>query len=538
MGKERDGRKPQPAGAGERAVSGRTPGWAWGGAAAAVAIGALLRLRGLGAAGLWTDELVSWWAASSRSIGDLLSRCSECMATPPGAFVLQHVSVAAFGKSEWALRLPSALAGVAAIVVLFLAGRRLFGAEAGAVAALLLAIHPAHLWFSTDARPYALAVLLGACSVWAFAELLRGGTTRSLVAYAAATAALLYVQFVFLPLLLAQAIAWLLVCRLAPGTLPPRRAAIAFSAAILPALPLLPQILGVARRAGALTWPAKDEFPPQVYAFLQTTPLLTAVLVFLAAAWALGRSPLEARAGGGPEEEGRERRDALAVTLQYLLPLLLLGTLALRLPSLVKPRYAAAYLAPAALLLGWALTRPAWAAGRRLLAAAYLALILATQVIPEMRAGRPFNKDTQVEDWRGAARFVAEGRQPGDLVLLRAGLVETADLYRGAFPDACTPYLASPLSDFYLPGEGDLAVLPPEFAPPPYPSAYAERLAPSLEERRRIWLVMLNPPDPNGYLRAALTYVRDTTQLPFRPERSGNFGQVNAFLLTVDDTAR
>src|SRR6185436_8097520 len=43
-----------------------------------LAVGACLRFRGLSTRGLWTDELVSWWAVSSRSWSELLQRCTTC----------------------------------------------------------------------------------------------------------------------------------------------------------------------------------------------------------------------------------------------------------------------------------------------------------------------------------------------------------------------------------------------------------------------------------------------------------------------------
>ena len=498
--------------------------------ALALLAGAVLRLRTLGEAGLWTDELVSWWAASSDSVGELLTRCADCMAIPPASLLLQHASVGAFGKSEWALRLPSALAGIAAILVVFLAGRRMFGAEAGAVAAAVLSIHPAHLWFSADARPYALAVLLAAASIWAFHELTRDGSWRNVIVYAGATAGLLHLQFVFLPLIGAQALAVFLGRR--TGAPAWRRVGLAFAGAAVLSIPVLPQLLGVAARAGALAWPAKDEFPPGIYALLQSTPLLCSLAVVLILALATGRDPL---AVGG--EEPRSSFDLLAVASQAFVPLLCLGLLALRLSSLVKPRYYSVYLVPIVLLLGWALTRPAWIAGRRLGVALFVGLILATQVVPEMRAGRSFNRDVQGEDWRGAVRMVLEGRQPGDAVLVRSGLVESADFFRGSYPEICEPYLLAPLSDFYYSGEGKPTLLPSEFEGPPYPPAYSRRIGAALEGVGRIWVVMLNPPNPTGYLRAAVGYIWEATGRPFRPERSGSFGNVNVFLLTPDPGA-
>lgn len=95
-------------------------------------------------------------------MAEVISRCGSCVATPPLSFLLEHLSVRALGPSETAPRLPSALAGIATVGVVFGAGWRMFGPTVGAVAALLMAIHPVDLCFSADARPYGLAILLAA----------------------------------------------------------------------------------------------------------------------------------------------------------------------------------------------------------------------------------------------------------------------------------------------------------------------------------------------------------------------------------------
>jgi len=530
---------PQPASpdaAGRPPVGFGAAPWAWAGLAIALAAGAWLRLRGLGEPGLWTDELVSWWAASAPSLGEVLSRASGCMATPPLSFVAEHVSIGMFGGSEWAMRLPSALAGLAAIVLVFVAGWRMFGPAAGAFSALFLAIHPYHLWFSTDARPYALSILLAAGSTWALSEMLRSWRPGAIAAYALCAAGLLYTQFVFLPLLAAHALALLLAWwadRDRP--FPWGRAAAAFGGAALLSLPLVPHLLGVAGRAGSLTWPVQGEFPPGVSWMFQTTPLVTAVLVYLAVVWLRSHRAVGEAAPAGEGDGVARRSDLLALALAALLPLIALGLLSylLDLPSLVKPRYGAAYLAPCALLVGWAVTRPTWPTGRRVLAGTYLALIVLAGVLPVVREGRSFNINAANEDWRGALTLVQSELQPGDLVLARTGLVEGAILYDGSYPDACTGYVAAPIADLYLSGRPEIVVLPPELAATPYPASYDVRIARRLGGRSRVWLVMFHGRDPNAYFRAIGTYVQESSGRPFRLAKSTSFRNVTVALLVA-----
>ncbi len=74
-----------------------------------------------------------------------------------------------FPVSEWALRLPSLVAGLACIAGIFFLCRRALGDEVALVAALLAAVDPIQVTVSTQARPYALGNL--ACLL-SFAALL------------------------------------------------------------------------------------------------------------------------------------------------------------------------------------------------------------------------------------------------------------------------------------------------------------------------------------------------------------------------------
>ncbi|MCB9841778.1 MAG: glycosyltransferase family 39 protein [Phycisphaeraceae bacterium] len=64
---------------------------------------------------------------------------------PPMIYWMQAASVKVFGATEFAVRLPSAVAGSIAVVLVFVIGRRLWGARRGAIAAALYAVMPIHV---------------------------------------------------------------------------------------------------------------------------------------------------------------------------------------------------------------------------------------------------------------------------------------------------------------------------------------------------------------------------------------------------------
>src|SRR5215813_3948901 len=100
---------------------------------------------------------------------------------PPGYYLLMLPWTRVMGTSLRAIRLPSALLGLASVGLLFwlgsLAGRRL----AGGVAAILLAASGYHIFWSQVARMFALACFLGLASTVVLLLIARGSRHRSLL---------------------------------------------------------------------------------------------------------------------------------------------------------------------------------------------------------------------------------------------------------------------------------------------------------------------------------------------------------------------
>ena len=71
------------------------------------------------------------------------------------------------GSSAGWLRLPSALAAIAAVGVLVLLVDRWFGSRAALLSGLLLAVHPMLTFYGQDARPYTLVTLCFLLATWA-----------------------------------------------------------------------------------------------------------------------------------------------------------------------------------------------------------------------------------------------------------------------------------------------------------------------------------------------------------------------------------
>jgi mannosyltransferase len=218
------------------------------GLAAIGAAGLAVRLVLLGRQPISRDEAFTAVVAR-RSWGGMLDVVRHDSA-PPLSYVLDHVATA-LSSSPSLLRLPSALAGAAAIPVAAALGRRLGGDAAGLGAAAVCAAIPSLVIPSRDARMYALAATL----VMAFALVLWRALERPdrgrLAVLAAVTSAALLTHYLDAVALVATLVAGGLVLR-ERRALP--RALAAVGAGCVPLAAWLPVAHAQAGHAGQPFW--------------------------------------------------------------------------------------------------------------------------------------------------------------------------------------------------------------------------------------------------------------------------------------------
>lgn len=140
-------------------------------------IAAFLRFYCLTCSSLWHDE-GNTWALMSRSFGGIAAAAAADI-HPPGYYWLLKVWTHLFGADVLGLRSLSAMLGVALVVVVHAMGRQIgssgdlsVGARRSAfffplLAAFLTAINPFLVYYSQEARMYALLALLSAILFWA-----------------------------------------------------------------------------------------------------------------------------------------------------------------------------------------------------------------------------------------------------------------------------------------------------------------------------------------------------------------------------------
>jgi len=163
-----------------------------------------LRFHLLGAQSFWNDEGNSA-RLSERSISLIIEGTASDV-HPPLYYLALHGWRELVGETEFGLRALSAFAGILTVAMAMALGRQgNKGATIGrlsplivAIAGLLAAVNPALVYYSQEARMYALLALLAAGATWALLNWLGAGRRRSWpVTYVMLLTAGLYTHYFF-----------------------------------------------------------------------------------------------------------------------------------------------------------------------------------------------------------------------------------------------------------------------------------------------------------------------------------------------------
>jgi 4-amino-4-deoxy-L-arabinose transferase-like glycosyltransferase len=411
----------------------------WWPLAALVVLAAVLRLSTIDLQSFWYDEAFTPVHVLHASLGATLRAVVRSENTPPLWYLIAWADARVLGTGEVALRLPSALAGIATVPVAWAIGRELAGRRAAILGALLVAVSPLFIWYSQEARAYALFVLMAALAMLCFLRAERNPSGRNMALFALTGALALLSHYFAVFLLLGMAL-WLLA---GPGErrARTRRAALpALAALALVGLALLPLISAQGGHGtqwiGRWALSARLQAVPQYYLTgYAGAPLghgVEALVAVLAIAGAgLGLWTMRARgAPPGDAEALSAPRGALiagvVAVCGVLTPIVLVALGA----DYLAPRNLVAAMIPVSALLALLIVSPRMDGGAvararlvtaALLVLALLAVSLDVNVSPRLQRG----------NWRGLARA------------LRAGPAERA---------ITTVELGSAPLEYYMPG--------------------------------------------------------------------------------------
>ena len=157
----------------------------------------------LGSKSLWLDEILQV-LVSKNSMPGVLEGVSHHL-SPPLDYMILHFFLY-FGDSEFIARLPSAIFGILAIILIYAVGKMLFGTKEGLISALLLSISPMHIWYSQEARMYSLFTFLSLLSFFFFYRAIKDNDKIMWIGFTLSTFLCVYTHYFAFFVVLVQAL--------------------------------------------------------------------------------------------------------------------------------------------------------------------------------------------------------------------------------------------------------------------------------------------------------------------------------------------
>jgi 4-amino-4-deoxy-L-arabinose transferase-like glycosyltransferase len=368
-----------------------------------VAFAAALRLYQLNTESLWIDE---GYSIRDATLIDSISKASK----PLYYWILSlwmHL-----GNSDWLLRMPAVLFGVASVALIFLLGRLIWGTKAAVLASLLAAVSPLQVDHSQEVRMYTLLTLTAAGAMYFCLLGLRRGKSGYLFASALCTWLAILTHPVACLLLIPEftvlldfsrnrkinlwlwgggfllvAVAWIPWIPHVLGF----NEGFSTSWASLKARPTLGEIPMLWGSFGLGEWdPGQGHSRMHYILFIYT---YASVALMALSAWT-----------------DRRRAESRMVTVWLVFPVLVLFLLSIIKTNAWMTRYLI-FISPAFFLLLGAL----WARQKNMLAFAALGVLLF--MVPSAKLVRYYQKDTRPE-WKQAVQYVMKREKPGDIIAL------------------------------------------------------------------------------------------------------------------------
>jgi mannosyltransferase len=366
-------------------------------------LAAALRINCLSHDALWGDEITTVLLARM-PLTDLIKTNIVWENIPPLHHLILHFWIKLFGDSEYSVRMPSVLAGIAGVWITCILIRRLLGMRIALTAALLLAVNPMHIAYSQECRSYTISVLLGLAATDIFIRLLRRPTQRLHVAYVLLAALGLYAHLYGLFIILAHHIIyWLQFTRSfrnkRPLRLRPRPWIVDNLAAASLFAPWAPIVLKWTRAVAKNFWVREvtfDDVARSYYIYAGSRAVLfimTALIVLAIARW----------------RRSRRMRLGISMLLAILLvPVIVPVTLSVLTHPTFAPRYGIiAAVAMCSLAAAGIVALPRWLG---LITVITLAIL------------SPFGAAANIyrENWHAVADFLNQKMRPGDLAVVHA----------------------------------------------------------------------------------------------------------------------
>jgi len=373
----------------------------WWPLAALTLLAAVLRLSTLDLQSFWYDEAFTVVRDLHPGLVSTLHSVVHTENNPPLWYLIAWADSRVLGTGAIALRLPSALCGIALVPVAWGIGSELSGRRPATLMAALVAVNPLYVWYSQEARPYGLYVFTAGLALLAFVRADRV-PTRGRMGLFVLAAALAMLSHYFAVFLVAGMLVWLVR---APGARR-RLGVLAGGALVLAGLALLPLVIAQGGHGtqwiGRWALSSRLQAIPQYYLTGYSGSALGHGVELLVALPVLAGLVIGGRAlaGASGEEASRERQGLGAMLLVAGAGILIPLALAVLGADYLAPRNLVGAMLPVtaaiALLVGAPRTGRAGVYAGALIALASLAITIDVNLSPRLQRG----------DWRALAHAI------------------------------------------------------------------------------------------------------------------------------------
>jgi hypothetical protein len=199
---------------------------------------------------LWLDETISFFFIKG-GLREIMSR-QGWPDVPVYSYVLWLWTKVA-GSTEVALRIPSVVAMLGAVYLLYRAAWRLFDRDVGIIAALVFCLHPIIVFAAIDVRPYAFGAFTITACILALVHLRNNNSNWLAALFGITAACIVYFQLLFIVILPALALCffWL---RMSGHKISWRQFAVGLAAFVLGFLPVIPGLRYILHTSGSHTF--------------------------------------------------------------------------------------------------------------------------------------------------------------------------------------------------------------------------------------------------------------------------------------------
>jgi len=387
---------------------------------------------------LWLDETGTFWAIKD-GFAEMVDRSLRFQGQSPLYYLLAWMARSILGDSEVALRVPSLIASIVAVVLLFRLSDTLLGRAAAWPTTIVFTVMESVRLVGTDARPYSLALALSVAATLRLVRWLDSGRDRDAVGYVLLAAAVVYAHYFFALILLGHVV-YILYRTKRSSSVGRKALLIAASGMVILLVPLIPQLISLIDRRGTLSI-GTDLGIRGIARALLPVEMIAAIVAFGAARYTGKRSR--------PIRSPDRSTFVLIATWAFLTPMSMYVVSLFTDVVVFLPRYLVAATPGSALLSGWLLSH----LERR---GAFRSAVIATIVVAALVVSNPLASSNWItrhsEQWRDAIAYVNQVvDDPGTPVLIRAGFIESQQIDWLTDPEKMS-WLMAPIAAYPVEG--------------------------------------------------------------------------------------